>query len=878
MNKMTMLEQLLLPSLALLCCAGPLSAPAEEARTVSSVSPGWRFSAGPEFPGASGRFEEKGGHLRLEGDFSKGGGYVALFHAAGLPGANRLTFRARTDASTLAVRLKGKDGQVHQHHFPVGNRGGWQEITVPFLPARKHFWGGKNDGTLALPVTEFGIVLHKRDVKTRGYCEIADLRLSAAPETEPVEPLRLDRFDASKVTVNGRASVAKRGGTLVVTIPARQEISWPGVNLKPQNGSPFFDLSRCSVLAMKIRNLTDRQIAVKCQIENLGANGKEFCIRGGRAFDAGETGTLRVRYFRNGIAPDEVKFEGVLSPFEGIDGRNTLDVKKITNIMLFTLPLGKEVKFEVSEIRLEEPFEGVPDALRSAASFYPAIDRFGQYNHREWPGKTRSAADLARAGERERADLATHPRPAGWNRFGGWAPGPQLEATGSFRVAKHGGKWHLVDPEGRLFFSHGICQFEQEQRTGINLREHYFEGIPLPGDPAGAGLYREQDYAPGADSFYRRKKVRPQVFNFFENNLRQKYGPSWAEAYRARLYERAASWGINTMGNWSLRLYARDGKLPYVLQAYSRGAPAIQGHHGIWQHFQDVFDPRFEKAVETYLKTTWPFAADDPMCIGIFVDNEHAWGGETALAEAVLASPAAQPAKQEFRRRLEAKYGPVEKLNAAWKTAYASYGAFLESTALPDPQCAREDLAAFNDAIVERYFEGARNAVRRFAPQKLYLGCRFAGSPVPRIVKTAARYCDVLSFNIYEYSVEDFRLPENLDKPVIIGEFHFGTIAGGHSYPGLQGSASQSERGRDYRRYVEGALRNPLIVGVHYYRLIDQSPAGRSLDNENIGFGFLDLCDTPYPEMVRAARETAAELYDIRIGTQTQSDRNTEQP
>ena len=111
------------------------------------------------------------------------------------------------------------------------------------------------------------------------------------------------------------------------------------------------------------------------------------------------------------------------------------------------------------------------------------------------------------------------------------------------------------------------------------------------------------DYAPGNDNFYRRMKTRADVFDFFGWNLRKKYGGDFRERSRERLFERAASWGINTMGNWSLAGYARQGRLPYVLQAYSRGAPAIQGHRGIWQHFHYVFDQRFEKAVETYLRT-----------------------------------------------------------------------------------------------------------------------------------------------------------------------------------------------------------------------------------------------------------------------------------
>ena len=42
----------------------------------------------------------------------------------------------------------------------------------------------------------------------------------------------------------------------------------------------------------------------------------------------------------------------------------------------------------------------------------------------------------------------------------------------------------------------------------------------------------------------------------------------------------------------------------------------------------------------------------------------------------------------------------------------------------------------------------------------------------------------------------------------------------------------------------------------------------RSQDNENIGFGFLDICDRPCPEMVRAARDIAGEMYDIRANRQ----------
>lgn len=154
--------------------------------------------------------------------------------------------------------------------------------------------------------------------------------------------------------------------------------------------------------------------------------------------------------------------------------------------------------------------------------------------------------------------------------------------------------------------------------------------------------------------------------------------------------------------------------------------------------------------------------------------------------------------------------------------------------------------------------------MKRVLPGKLYLGCRFAGVPRAELVKTAAKYCDLLSFNLYQYSVSDFRLPEGIDMPVMIGEFHFGTIDNGNSHPDLVACADNIERGKAYRHYLRSVLRHPNFVGCHYYRLIDEHTAGRTLDNENMGIGFLDICDRPCMEMVRAARDIAREMYAIR--------------
>lgn len=827
---------------------------------------GWVFSNGPEYPGAKGAMEYSRGALELNGDFSGGGDYVAVTHAVEASDFNELRFKVKASVIQLAVRFRDAQRQVHQHFVSVGlGTEDWIELTIPVVGSPQNHWDGANDGIMRGPVREISFVVHKKHFPgPKGSVLIKDVRLYRN-HTPPEVPLDIAKFDPARASANGQASLRKERDALILEIKGGQQFFWPGVNLKPQNGSSYFDLSGGAVLAMDVTNLMDYPVSLRCQIENLGANGSEFCAKGGRGFEAGETATMRIRFYRNGIAPDDVTFEAVQNPFEGLRGANNLDVKRITNIMLFELIPARDLKFAIRNIRVEGPWHGVSDAVRSAEKFYPAIDVYGQYKHKEWEGKTHSDADLAVARRAEEADLAAHPRPVDWNRFGGWQAGPTFEATGNFYPIKYKGKWWLVDPEGKLFFSHGIDQFGGNEVTGIDRREHYFEGLPQQDDPASREFWGHP--TPGG-GFYRGRKTL--CFDHYSSNLKRKYGRDYRNINRRLFQARAASWGINTMGNWSWNDYVRLGGTPYVIFGESYGCPPIKGElGGPRAPFVDVFDPGFEEGIVASFARRWKDAVGDPMCIGAFVDNERKYGSGTTLAEAVLKSPADQAAKQEFRRRLERKYGSVTRLNEAWHTRYSSWEAFLNGKTLPETKAGREDLRKFHKAMLERYFEGCRNAVRRFLPGKLYLGSRFEryeNVPHPEVVAAAAKFCDVLSFNLYLYSVADFRLPDGIDKPVLIGEFHFGTINNGHANPGITGCVDNAERANAYRFYVKTALRHPNFVGCHYYRLIDEHPAGRLIDNENMGIGFVDICDRPYSEMVEAAREIGAQLYSVRSG------------
>lgn len=295
-------------------------------------------------------------------------------------------------------------------------------------------------------------------------------------------------------------------------------------------------------------------------------------------------------------------------------------------------------------------------------------------------------------------------------------------------------------------------------------------------------------------------------------NLEKKFGKKDFESdYFDLVLKRLDSWGLNTIGNWSAPALCMKGEKPYVACVLER-AKGVKRHPKF--HIYDFADPAFEKNFRAAIRSAFasdPFlakAAKDPMCIGFFIDNElqfHKWIPEAG-----------------------------------------------DGAAAP---------------LADLYFRICREELDRAAPGKLYLGSRFVGFRQPGVLwRTAAKYCDVVTVNAYANSV--FNLPENMfeegkERPILVGEFHFGCFDRGMFKPGLAPVWSQEERGRSYERFVEGCLQHPLIAGCHWFQYRDQPLLGRG-DGEAYEIGFVDVCDRPYPELCRAARRTGSAMYEKR--------------
>ena len=167
--------------------------------------------------------------------------------------------------------------------------------------------------------------------------------------------------------------------------------------------------------------------------------------------------------------------------------------------------------------------------------------------------------------------------------------------------------------------------------------------------------------------------------------------------------------------------------------------------------------------------------------------------------------------------------------------------------------------------VAEKYFSTIAAEMKAALPNHLYLGCRFMRFQADAW-RAAARHCDVVSFNFYERNPTWDLPPDAVDKPIIVGEFHFGALDQGHLVGGCATTFDQKERAQCFKDYVNACLDNPPYVGCHWFQYTDQAMTGRYFDGEAYQVGFVSVTDTPYPELVEACRETAAKMYKRRAG------------
>jgi hypothetical protein len=151
-----------------------------------------------------------------------------------------------------------------------------------------------------------------------------------------------------------------------------------------------------------------------------------------------------------------------------------------------------------------------------------------------------------------------------------------------------------------------------------------------------------------------------------------------------------------------------------------------------------------------------------------------------------------------------------------------------------------------------------REELTAYSPNVLYLGCRMNAAS-PEVIAALARHADVISANIYSYRPE-LKQYGGTDKPVLISEFHFANVSGNNLGGGLRSAQDAVQQGRLLEEYIAEAVKDPKLVGAHWFQWRDQSAAGR-YDGENYNVGLYDVVDGPNSELVRAMAACGRHLY-----------------
>ncbi|WP_337746831.1 beta-galactosidase [Victivallis vadensis] len=647
---------------------------------------------------------------------------------------------------------------------------------------------------------------------------------------------------APGASADARVTVPEAGRLAFLAELKHGQKAFIGAAVLPKQG--YFDFTGHTVLACEVENRSAWPVDVLLRIHS-GPEPEKPTGRPeiGVYLMPGEKRTLRIPLYafrkecQVKLAPDEIMHG---KPF-GMPGQTGIDAEHVNALIFWSMTPylrqdGEKSVFAVSGFRFSD--ELAPDAapLGDPEKYFPFVDRYGQYRHADWPGKIHSDEELRACARAEAASWK--PRPADWNRYGGYRPGPTLEATGFFRTEKYGGKWYLVDPEGKLFFSLGVNAIAWWSPEFSDGREHYFD--------------RQGEYVPSVD----RKVLRFQK----EGNIIQ-----WGTAFPWEvLTRRLDSWGINTLGAWTEDPQLKRRQRPYTVILMHEEKEGRFGFNG-----RDGFDSRFGEKLREVLSERYGWTLNDPMCIGYFVTNEMYYGGPAGWAEMMIKSPAGQPGKQEFRRFLERRYRTVAALNRAWGKSYSGFDAFLNDDQPPETAAGKRDLEEFSRILIRKFFAVSRDVLKAVAPNHLFLGSRFqmsAGAAYDFLAELFPEYCDVASYNCYWLGLDHFA-PQIPDMPVMITEFSVGgAFTRGLFYSSLSVSGfTPEERKEALKRYYESALRNPRIVGMHYFCLLDQPLCGRPSDGENMNLGILDSTSRPIPEVTEAIREIAEKAVPYRM-------------
>jgi len=356
--------------------------------------------------------------------------------------------------------------------------------------------------------------------------------------------------------------------------------------------------------------------------------------------------------------------------------------------------------------------------------------------------------------------------------------------------------------------------------------------------------------------------------------------PAWADDVGHRMKD----WGFTTLGGWCHPLLYERVPL-YFTEVLWLGHWNVPGSDKDMR-LVDVWSDEYRADVDRAAREGVSRHRDNPRLIGYFVNNELPWYGQhgwptsdhVSLISRYLELPDPAPGRTRLLAFLRRHYASDFAAFAAdWEAQAASFDELAAVSWISPRRAAhRRAVSAWTGEVAEEYFRLTAEAVRRYDPNHLLLGARFASRPYPPVMKACAKYSDVVSINYYRQSgvfeeEEMSAMAALCGKPVLITEFSWRAMENSSGCPNTRGAPvtvdTQQDRAERFRRYATTALRQPYLVGYHWFCYADQPPGGR-FDGEDSNYGLVDTEDRPYEILLSAITEInhrAAEIHSAAV-------------
>ncbi len=393
------------------------------------------------------------------------------------------------------------------------------------------------------------------------------------------------------------------------------------------------------------------------------------------------------------------------------------------------------------------------------------------------------------------------------------APEAPQPAAAPFSIRHEGSGWWLVSPEGKSFFSLGVCT------TGQGISRQSF-------DPENPGYAAWQHYNSPA---------------------------AWADATLRRL----SSWGFTTLSAWSDFATLRQSKeqtlwlTPVLHLGGPAGAP-----------WWDMWDPVVLERMEAIAREEILRFRDDPRLLGYYSDNELGWWNATLWKTTLEQAPSSGQRQRLIQLLRDTYQNDWNRLRQDFEPEKAQSWESLQEGGMlyvKPGSGGFKVMRRFLGLVAERYYQLVHDLIRKYDQRGLILGDRYQSFYYPEVARASARWVDASSSNLSAAWNDGSYLRCYLEtlhqltgKPILVSEFYMAARENRSGNRNNRGvfpvAATQRERATAIRNTLARLAHTPYVLGADWFQYFDEPRYGRD-DGENFNFGLVDINDCPYGEV-----------------------------